>query len=107
MTGTNTFPLSTGDVLVLSSRFIPGNERSINQIINEFSRKGARVEYVKISPVHVSGHAYPDELRSLIRLVKPRYFFPVHGEHRHLLIHCRSCPGGGDSPGEMCACTRW
>jgi ribonuclease J len=75
--------------LVLSSRFIPGNERQISYIINEFSRRGARVEYQKISHVHVSGHANREELRTLIRLVRPRYFIPVHGEYRHLASHAR------------------
>ncbi|HTY22517.1 MAG TPA: ribonuclease J [Desulfomonilaceae bacterium] len=77
----------TGDVVVLSSRFIPGNERAINQIINEFCRRGARVMYEKISDVHVSGHASEDELRYLIRRVRPDSFIPVHGEYRHLLRH--------------------
>lgn len=77
----------TGDVVVLSSRFIPGNERAINQIINEFCRRGARVMYEKISDVHVSGHASEEELRYLIRLVHPLSFIPVHGEYRHLLRH--------------------
>ncbi|MDQ7784077.1 MAG: ribonuclease J [Desulfomonilaceae bacterium] len=76
-----------GDVVVFSSRFIPGNEKAINQIINEFSRRGAQVMYEKISNVHVSGHASEDELRYLIRLVNPRYFVPIHGEYRHLLRH--------------------
>jgi ribonuclease J len=78
-----------GDVLVLSSRFIPGNERQISQIINEFARRGARVEYRKIAHVHVSGHANREELRTLIRLVRPRWFMPVHGEYRHLAAHAR------------------
>jgi ribonuclease J len=76
-----------GDVVVLSSRFIPGNERAINQIINEFCRRGAGVMYEKVSDVHVSGHASEDELRYLIRLVQPRHFIPIHGEYRHLLRH--------------------
>ncbi|MBI4966200.1 MAG: ribonuclease J [Desulfomonile tiedjei] len=76
-----------GDVIVMSSRFIPGNEKAINHIINEFSRRGARVLYEKVSDVHVSGHASEEELRYLIRLVHPRYFIPVHGEYRHLLRH--------------------
>ena len=76
-----------GDVVVFSSRFIPGNEKAINQIINEFSRRGARAMYEKISNVHVSGHASEDELRYMIRLVNPRYFIPIHGEYRHLLRH--------------------
>ena len=79
--------VKTGDVVVLSSRFIPGNERAINQIINEFCRSGARVMYEKISDVHVSGHASEEELRYLIRRVHPTTFIPVHGEYRHLLRH--------------------
>ncbi|MBI5572583.1 MAG: ribonuclease J [Desulfomonile tiedjei] len=76
-----------GDVVVFSSRFIPGNERAINQIINEFSRRGARVMYEKVSDVHVSGHASEEELRYLIRLVHPQCFIPIHGEYRHLRRH--------------------
>lgn len=78
-----------GDVVVLSSRFIPGNEKAINQIINEFSRLGAQVMYDKVSDVHVSGHASEEELRYLIRLVNPACFVPIHGEYRHLLRHAR------------------
>jgi len=78
-----------GDVVVLSSRFIPGNERAINQIINEFSRRGAHVMYDKVSDVHVSGHASAEELRYLIRLVQPRCFMPIHGEYRHLIRHAQ------------------
>jgi ribonuclease J len=76
-----------GDVVVLSSRFIPGNERAIHQIINEFCRRGANVMYERVSDVHVSGHASEEELRYLIRLVHPRCFIPVHGEYRQLLRH--------------------
>jgi ribonuclease J len=68
-----------GDVVVLSSKFIPGNERAITHIINEFSRRGARVMYEKVSDVHVSGHASEEELRYLIRLVHPKCFIPIHG----------------------------
>lgn len=78
-----------GDVVVFSSRFIPGNEKAINQIINEFSRRGAQVMYDKVSDVHVSGHASSDELRYLIRLVRPECFIPIHGEYRHLLRHAK------------------
>ncbi len=79
--------VKSGDVVVFSSRFIPGNERAINQIINELGRRGARVMYEKVSDVHVSGHASEDELRYLIRLVQPQHFIPIHGEYRHLLRH--------------------
>lgn len=78
-----------GDVVVLSSRFIPGNEKAINVIINEFSRLGAHVMYDKVSDVHVSGHASAEELRYLIRLARPGSFIPIHGEYRHLLRHAK------------------
>lgn len=81
--------IKPGDVVVLSSRFIPGNEKAIYQIINEFSRRGARVMYDKVADIHVSGHASEDELRYLIRLVKPQCFIPIHGEYRHLLRHAQ------------------
>lgn len=87
-----------GDVVVLSSRFIPGNEKAINHIINEFSRRGAHVMYEKISDVHVSGHASEEELRYLIRLVRPNSFIPVHGEYRHLLLHAKIAIEEGVSP---------
>jgi ribonuclease J len=76
-----------GDRVVLSSRFIPGNEKAINHIINEFFRRGADVLHEKIADVHVSGHASEEELRYMIRLIRPRCFIPVHGEYRHLLRH--------------------
>ncbi len=79
--------IKPGDTVVFSSRFIPGNEKAINQIINDFGRRGARVMYEKVSDVHVSGHASEEELRYLIRLVRPTYFVPIHGEYRHLLRH--------------------
>lgn len=76
-----------GDTVILSSRFIPGNERAITSIINNLYRRGARVIYEKVSAIHSSGHAYQEELKLLINLVRPRYFIPVHGEYRHLVKH--------------------
>jgi ribonuclease J len=75
------------DVVVLSSRFIPGNERTINTLVNNLFKRGAEVFYDAIAPVHVSGHASRDELIELIRLVRPAYFVPIHGEYRHLARH--------------------
>ena len=76
-----------GDTAVLSSKFIPGNERAIANVINHLFLAGADVRYEKISEIHVSGHASREELRSMVRLLRPEYFVPVHGEPRHLLIH--------------------
>ncbi|MBW1712296.1 MAG: ribonuclease J [Deltaproteobacteria bacterium] len=74
-----------GDVVILSSRFIPGHERAITHVINHLYRRGAEVLYEHVSPIHSSGHAYQDELRLLMSLVKPRYYLPIHGEVRHLV----------------------
>jgi ribonuclease J len=78
-----------GDTVVLSSKFIPGNEKAINDLINFLYRRGAEVIYDKISDVHVSGHASKEELKFMIKLTKPRYFIPIHGEYRHLVKHCQ------------------
>jgi len=79
--------LGKGDVVVLSSRFIPGNERLIHRLINNLYRLGAEVFYEGVAPVHVSGHASRDELAEVIRIVRPEFFVPIHGEYRHLKRH--------------------
>ena len=81
--------IKKGDTVVLSSKFIPGNEKAIAKIINNLYRKGADVIYEKISDIHVSGHAFQEELKLMIKLTQPRYFIPVHGEYRHLILHSR------------------
>ena len=78
-----------GDTVILSSKFIPGNEKAIGKIINSLYRKGADVIYEKISEIHVSGHAFREELKLMIKLTKPEYFIPIHGEYRHLILHAR------------------
>jgi ribonuclease J len=75
------------DVVVLSSRFIPGNERAINRLVNRLYKLGAEVFYDAVAPVHVSGHASRDELAEMISLTRPKYFVPIHGEFRHLARH--------------------
>jgi ribonuclease J len=79
--------IEEGDVVVLSSRFIPGNERTIHSVINSLCKRGAEVLYEPVAPVHVSGHARREELSEMIRLVRPRNFVPIHGEYRHLVLH--------------------
>lgn len=81
--------IQAGDTVVLSSKFIPGNEKAIANIINNLYRRGANVIYEKISAIHVSGHAFQEELKMMIQLTKPRYFIPIHGEYRHLVLHAR------------------
>jgi ribonuclease J len=79
--------LGPGDTVILSSKFIPGNERTISALINNLYRIGVEVYYEKVSEVHVSGHASRQELKIMHNLVRPRFFIPVHGEYRHLVRH--------------------
>ena len=76
--------LGRGDLVVLSSSPIPGNEKLIGRIINELSRNGVEVLHDSAMAVHVSGHACQEELKLMQALTKPRYFMPIHGESRHL-----------------------
>ncbi len=76
-----------GDAVVLSARFIPGNEKTISNLINHLYRRGARVHYERTSEIHVSGHASQEELKTMLQLTRPRYFVPVHGEFRQLCKH--------------------
>ncbi|MCF6267480.1 MAG: ribonuclease J [Desulfuromusa sp.] len=79
--------LEPGDTVILSSKFIPGNEKAISDLINNLYRRGAEVYYEKTSEIHVSGHASREELKLVHNLVKPKYFVPIHGEYRHLVKH--------------------
>ncbi len=81
--------IKAGDTVILSSKFIPGNEKAITKIINDLYRLGADVIYEKISFIHISGHAFQEELKMMINMVKPKYFIPIHGEYRHLILHGR------------------
>lgn len=79
--------IKPGDTVVFSSKFIPGNERAIHSIINHLYRRGAQVIHDQVKEIHVSGHAYREELKTMINLVRPAYFIPIHGEYRHLVQH--------------------
>jgi len=81
--------IHSGDTVVMSSRFIPGNTKAINKVINSLYRLGAEVMYEKVQAVHASGHAHREELESMLHTVGPAFFLPVHGEYRHLLKHSR------------------
>jgi len=79
--------IQKGDLVILSSKFIPGNERAITTVINNLYRLGAEVIYQEVADIHVSGHASQEELKLLLNLTRPRYFTPIHGEMRHLVKH--------------------
>jgi ribonuclease J len=81
--------LEEGDTVILSSKFIPGNEKAISDLINHLYRRGAEVFYETTSEVHVSGHAGREDLRQVLSLTRTRYFVPVHGEFRHLVKHAQ------------------
>jgi ribonuclease J len=86
--GTNRqFDLKANDTVVLSSHPIPGNEETISKTINRLLRRGAKVIYDAIAPIHVSGHASQEEQKLLLNLVKPKHFLPIHGELRQLRRH--------------------
>jgi Predicted hydrolase of the metallo-beta-lactamase superfamily len=76
-----------GDTVVFSSSAIPGNELLINRTIDNLYRLGANVLFSRIANVHVSGHGAAEELKLMIALARPKYFVPVHGEYRHLVMH--------------------
>src|SRR5207244_11527612 len=76
-----------GDWVVISARPIPRNERMVHQTVNNLYRHGAHVFYSEVGQVHVTGHAQRDELLEMLGAVRPRFFIPVHGEYRQLLLH--------------------
>ena len=79
--------IGKGDLVIISASPIPGNEKTVSNVINELYRKGAEVIHSALTEVHVSGHACREELKIIMGLVKPKYFIPVHGESRHLRRH--------------------
>lgn len=75
------------DLVVISATPIPGNEKTVSNIINKLVENGTKVIYESLAEIHVSGHARQEELKLIQSLVKPKYFLPVHGEYRHLKKH--------------------
>jgi ribonuclease J len=87
--------VAPGDLVILSSRFIPGNEVAVGQVVNDLCRRGAEVAYEGLRPLHVSGHAQEAEQRRLIALARPEHFVPIHGEYRHLARHAAHAAAEG------------
>ena len=88
--------LKKGDMVILSSTPVPGNEKSVSNVVNKLFEAGADVIYSDIAEIHVSGHACQEELKLLHSLIKPDYFMPVHGEFRHLISHARLAESVGE-----------
>ena len=79
--------INKNDVIIISATPIPGNEKSIYQVINNLYRKGAEVVYERLENIHASGHACQEELKIMHSLIRPKFFIPIHGEYRHLKKH--------------------
>lgn len=82
--------IKEGDQIILSARAIPGNEASVSTIINHLLKAGAKVAYQDFSEIHVSGHAAQEEQKLMLRLIKPKFFLPIHGEYNHALKHSQT-----------------
>jgi ribonuclease J len=83
------FSLLPGDSVIVSATPIPGNEELVNRTLNNLFRLGADVRYDELFDVHVSGHASQEELKLMLNMVHPKFFVPIHGEFRHLVLHAR------------------
>ncbi len=81
--------ITKDDLIIISATPIPGNEKSVANVVNELFKIGAEVIYRSLEEIHVSGHACMEELKLILALVRPKYFLPVHGERRHLVQHAR------------------
>lgn len=87
-----------GDMVILSSSPIPGNEKSVKSVINKLFEMGVEVVYDRLADVHVSGHACREELKLMLALVKPTFFLPMHGEYSMLKHHADIAVRMGMSP---------
>ena len=84
-----TIHIKKGDMVILSSTPVPGNELTVSNVVDQLIEKGAEVIYSDIAETHVSGHACREELKLMHSLIRPRFFMPVHGEYRHLQKHAQ------------------
>jgi ribonuclease J len=81
------FKIKKGDTVIFSSSIVPGNERLVQNLKDNILRQGAKVFHYKMMDIHASGHARKDELKRMIEMTKPKFFFPVHGQYSMLTAH--------------------
>ena len=93
--------IKKGDMVILSSSPVPGNEKTVSNIVNKLFELGAEVIYADIADIHVSGHACQEELKLMHSLIKPEIFMPVHGEYRHLEAHSKLAQSLGMAPEDI------
>ena len=96
--------IGKNDTIIISASPIPGNEKSIYQVINNLYRKGAEVIYESLEKIHASGHACQEELKIMHSLIKPKFFIPIHGEYRHLKKHVELAKEMGMKDSSMLIC---
>lgn len=90
--------IQRGDTVIMSATPIPGNEVLVYKTIDNLYREGAKVLHDKVEKVHVHGHAAQEELKTMISLIRPEYFVPLHGEYRHLVLHSQLAQSMGIPP---------
>jgi ribonuclease J len=84
-----------GDTVIISAKPVPGNELRVHDSINQLAKAGAEVLHEEIAPVHVSGHGYQEELRTMLSLLRPRHVMPIHGEYRMQAAHAKLARDAG------------
>ena len=96
--------LGDQDTVILSSHPIPGNEMNVTKVTNNLARVGTRVIHSGLDDVHATGHAKQEEIKTLLSVVRPEYFVPVHGEYRHLVAHAELAQVMGVEPANVLVC---
>ncbi len=91
--------IGEGDTVILSSHPIPGNEMDVSKVIDGLVRLGAKVVHSGIEDVHATGHAKQEEIKTLLSIVEPQWYVPVHGEYRHLVANAELAAGHGRARG--------
>ena len=90
--------ITPNDLVIISATPIPGNEKFVSKVIDDLMQIGAEVVYSSLADIHVSGHACQEEQKLMLSLVRPKFFLPVHGEYRQLMVHARTAVSLGIPP---------